>query len=432
MNEFDADDTHPVTNGTSLHSSQDEITRTKRTQPLAKTKPKDRRVKTSKNRRMLFMLAAFISLLIFFTVSGGLAGYMSGQRNRQAQESSLLQSSIEQQYEMGLADLANEQYELARQRFEYVLANDPSYPGAGENLTRVLLLLHTTATPTLEPPTATPEPTLDPRPSEELFSHAEDLLANQDWNATIETLISLRKANPSLNTARVDGMLFLALRYRGLEKILGENNLEGGIYDLALAENFGPLDFEASRARTWARIYIIGSSFWEVDPEQAVYYFSQVAAAAPYLRDASGWTATDRYRAALIQYGDKLIQQEDWCSAQVQYESAYTIRADNTLLVKIEQAALACNPPTETQTTWTVTPTTTGTITVTPTGTLITATPSPSMTATLPLPPSTATPMYTMTPSATQTLEPVTTTAPPPTATPSPTSESPNNPTPTP
>ena len=60
-------------------------------------------------------------------------------------------------------------------------------------------------------------------------------------------------------------------------------DLEGGIYDLAIAAKFGPLDTEANSAREWARLYIVGLSFWEVHPEQAVFYFGQVASSAPYL-----------------------------------------------------------------------------------------------------------------------------------------------------
>jgi TPR repeat protein len=52
-----------------------------------------------------------------------------------------------------------------------------------------------------------------------------------------------------------------------------QGNLEGGAYDLALAERFAPLDVQANSWRELARLYLFGSSFWEVMPEQAVYYF---------------------------------------------------------------------------------------------------------------------------------------------------------------
>lgn len=410
--------------------------------PLTNRKVQSSGVSTSqksrlaRKRKQLILIALTIVLLITITtVTGSLAGYISGEQSRQKQEYAQIASNVQEQYNLALVDLAEGSYELARQRFDYVLSQDPDFPGAADSLTRVLLLMHTTATPTLESPTITPTTTTDPRPAQELFSRAEELLSLQDWKNVIETLISLRKENAGFNTARVDGMLYLALRHRGLQKILNENNLEGGIYDLALAENFGPLDIEAERVRNLARLYIIGSSFWEAYPEQAVYYFSQVASAAPYLRDASGWTATDRYQAALIQYGDQFAKNEDWCSAQEQYEAAYTIGADGNLLAKIEESELRCSPQTETPTIMTPTPTITGTITTTatyfgtPTGTLFPTAATPTNTAALPIPTSTPTPNTPVPPSPTQTPEP---TEPPATATPTPTAPPPDQPTSTP
>ena len=93
-------------------------------------------------------------------------------------------------------------------------------------------------------------------------------------------------------------MLYVALRNRGVEKISKQADLEGGIYDLALAERFGPLDLDARGWREWSQWYIRGASFWEVDWAKSISYFSQVAPIAPNLRDASGWTASDRYRIA--------------------------------------------------------------------------------------------------------------------------------------
>ena len=99
-------------------------------------------------------------------------------------------------------------------------------------------------------------------------------------------------------------MLFVALRNRGIDKIAQLHDLEGGNYDLTLAERFGPLDSEARNWRDWADLYIRGASFWDVDWGQAIYYFSQLASAAPNLSDLSGWTASSRYMDALLGYGD--------------------------------------------------------------------------------------------------------------------------------
>jgi hypothetical protein len=68
-------------------------------------------------------------------------------------------------------------------------------------------------------------------------------------------------------------MYYIALRYRGVQKIIYEGNLEGGMYDLSLTESFGPLDHEANGFRNWARMYVSGASFWEIDWERVLSFF---------------------------------------------------------------------------------------------------------------------------------------------------------------
>jgi len=198
-------------------------------------------------------------------------------------------------------------------------------------------------------------------------------------------------------------------------------DLEGGSYDLALAERFGPLDAEATNFRELARLYMYGSSFWEAYPEQAVYYFWQVASAAPGLQDASGWTASERYHAALIQYGDYLARNGDWCAAQEQYNLALSYREDARLVSTLIYAEEQCFTPTPTFTSVpseTPTPTLTETLIPTdtptpveipsPTATFlveITSTNTPEVTI-APLPTETFTPEL-ATPSETTVVEPV-------------------------
>jgi hypothetical protein len=337
---------------------------------------------------------------------------MAAKRNWEARQGVL---SIQEQFELGIQDQEAGRLDLAQQRFEWVLAKDPAFPGATDRLLQVVSILFITATPT--PVTPTPSPTLEPtrdlRPVQELIAQAEAALRESNWNSVIQILENLRGEDPDYRVADIDGMLFIALRNRGIERILQLNDLNGGSYDLALAERFGPLDGEAYQALNLARLYLYGSSFWEAYPEQAVFYFSQVAAASPYLRDASGWTAAARYRAALIQYADQLFKTEKWCEAQEQYELALSMGGDAAVQQALEDAADACNPPTETPTseaTITLTATLTPTMTLTPTGVL------PSATPTLPLADtatSTNTPVVD-TPTATGTPSPSSTTGPQP------------------
>jgi tetratricopeptide (TPR) repeat protein len=314
---------------------------------------------TKKNRALwkaLLLASGIVAVIGLAALSGTLAGYRSGVSARQSAVSDMAMLSAKEQYDLAVQDLAESRYEVARQRLEYVLALDPNYSGATDRLAEALAVLYATATPSPIPPTVTATATRDPRPVQELFSQAQSLVAGGQWDQAIDTLLALRQADPAHQTARVDGMLYISLRQRGVSKIWDQGNLGGGAYDLALAERFAPLDVQANSWRELARLYLFGSSFWEVIPEQAVYYFSQVAAAAPGLRDSSGLTAAERYRLALVQYGDQLAGKGEWCPAQEQYELALSMGADAAIQEKRDNAALKCSPPTPTQAEITHTP----------------------------------------------------------------------------
>ena len=402
-------------------------------------------------------ILGLVVLFSFGSLVGGLRGYQSARRTIQNEVTAHLAQDLIGQFTLGVQDMAAGRFDVARQRLEYVVYNDPSFPGAVDKLAEVLRILNITATPTPLRPTATPTPTPNPtptrdlRPVQDLFTQAQTALAEGNWTTVIDLLTNLRKADMAYLTTRVDGLLYLALRNQGVDKIYLGRDLEGGSYDLVLAERFGPLDVAANQARELARLYMYGSAFWEAFPEQAVFYFSQVAAAAPYLTDASGWTALERYRASLIQYGDQLAAKMDWCNAQTQYELAASIRVDESLKATTTFTSFNCAPPTATVTptasmtptpsvtaTWvegseTLTPTPSPTevgLTVTPTPSPtevgLTVTPTPSPNATLPV---TATSTVTMTDipviTETPTVTPLPTEVPTITPTPVPPSETP-------
>jgi tetratricopeptide (TPR) repeat protein len=367
-------------------------------------------------------LALFLALLVFAvlgfsTAAGGLSGFRSGQQALAQTAVMQAATALQEQYVLGVQDQQDGRYDLARQRFEYVLARDPAFPDVADRLLEVMQILYATATPTAIPPTVTPTPMPDTRPIQALFDQAQTLFGESAWNGVIETLLALRKEDAAYQATAADGLLYWALRNRGVEKIRAESNLEGGMYDLALAERFGPLDAEAANWRMLARLYMIGSSFWEVHPEQAVYYFGQVAAAAPGLRDASGWSARARYQASLGQYAAWLAERGEWCQALEMYEQA--AGGDSGLLPTVDYVYLQCYPPTATFTpepalTYTATPTAPVYWTPTATQALPSATPTPTAPGQVTLAP-TMTQTATATPSPT--LELPTDTPQPPTAT---------------
>jgi tetratricopeptide (TPR) repeat protein len=283
--------------------------------------------------------------LLFAGMVGLMTGYLSGENQRQQRQTFASAIDLTTQFELGVMDLEDGRYELAKQRFEYVVQQDPSFPGAIDKLAETLIMLsgqEIQPTVTLSvtiAPTATP----DTQAVEELFDQAQGQFTHQDWRDLLQTIVALRDLDPFYRVIEIDRMLYLALRMTGIDKILTDGDLEGGLYDLALVEQFALLDHQADIYREWARLYQIGVSFWGVFPDQSVYYFSQLASAAPYLHDLSGYYAIDRYHMAIFQYGDWLAKYGDWCLAYEQYQLAETLFDDQTLQPTVTFAGEQCN-----------------------------------------------------------------------------------------
>ncbi|MDX9991229.1 MAG: hypothetical protein RBS68_04180 [Anaerolineales bacterium] len=326
---------------------------------LSDTQP----TKIRKRGRFGFLIGLFI--LTAALILGSMGGYGWGVTDRVAAADATRSQAFGEQFEMAQQDFAARRLDNARQRVEYILKSEPGYPGAADLLSQVLIQMAITPSPTLTlTPTITPTPDL--REQESIFSQIKAQLAAADWDGAIASLDALRKKDNTYRAAQLDGMYFMALRNRGAAKILGQGvyanppNLEGGIYDLTLAERFGPLDGQAAGYRNFARMYIQGASFWELDWLQAVNYFGEVARFTPNLRDGSNMTANERYRLALLNYGDVLDANprlKDRCPALEQWDISASIGPlDGDYTAKYNQLFSECYPPTATPEPFTATP----------------------------------------------------------------------------
>ncbi len=304
------------------------------TQPLKPVKPAPRW------RSILLTILGVIILLAL----GGYGGFQSGIGVRKNAASQVITKQLTEQFQFALVDEQFGRYDAARQRLEFIIQNNSSFPGAQNELAKVLVQMTI--------PTVTPTPTLTPTPdvrgSQALFSTAQQLIAAGRWSDALTELDQLRKEGPTFNTSQVDGMYYFALRNYGVDLITKEGNLEGGVYQLTLAERFAPLEREASGLREGARAYIQASSFFGVDWAQAVNYFAQVASGWPSMWDGT-MSASQRYQISLMRYGDLLFARNQFCDAVQQYQTAQGIgNLDKAATNNFNQAYQTCYPPTET------------------------------------------------------------------------------------
>jgi tetratricopeptide (TPR) repeat protein len=319
-----------------------------------------------KRRGRMFLFSLLIILVILAIVL--LVGYQQGIAIRRQNQVTVVTQQLTEQFQFATEDIQAGRYEIAKQRLEFILTNDPAFPGVQEKLTQVLVLMN------VHTPTVTPSltPTPDFSGAEQAYAKAGQLIAAQDWPGALGALDEMRKLDPSYQQSQVDGMYYFALRNYGYDLITQKGNLEGGIYQLTLAERFGPLDRDANGIREGARVYIIGASFWELNWQQALFYFDQ-ARNWGNLWDGT-MTSSERYWFASMRYADQLFAQGKMCEedeALVYYQNAQSVAPlDKTAQNNFNQADLACHPPTDTPAPFTETPT--------PGAPLVTDTPIPT------------------------------------------------------
>ncbi len=303
------------------------------TQPLKPVK---------KTRRWSSILLSVLGVIVLLAL-GGLGGYASGIGERTAARSSVISKQLMEQYQYALVDEQFGRFDAAQERLQFIIQNDPTFPGAQQELAKVLVSLSIpTATPS-----PSPTPTPDLRGEEALLATAQQLIAAQDWANALSTLDQLRKRDPNFHTSQVDGMYYFGLRNYGVSLIQQKGDLEGGIYQLTLAERFAPLDNTSSQLREGARAYVTAASYFGVNWATAVELFRTVASGWPSMWDGS-MTANQRFKIALMRYGDQLWAQGQACEASNQYQEAQGIgELDSVSQKNANQAHQQCYPPTE-------------------------------------------------------------------------------------
>lgn len=366
-----------------------------------------------------------LAIPLFFLVVNGiamLAGYNAGLKIRQASSESKVSQTIDQQFDLGVEDFMAGRYELARQRFMYVLELDPSNSDAEELIGRAMEALNQ-PTPTPIPRiTATPTETPDLGSYEGILNSAQAAFNRDDWDTTLNLLLMLRDQDPNYRLQEVNALMASALRDRGMSKLL-RGELEQGIYDLNLAERFSPLDNQAVSWRNSAAFYTFANSYFGLDWALAVEYFGQICV-------AKIWGACFKYSEAAREYAILLLEQKEYCMASYYFSESLAFSSNQRIEPTATKVVFACL--TATVTPPTATPTETGSPTPTfdfwtPTATGT----SPPFSSPTSSPTTGATPTPTNTPGGAPSNTPTATATIAATATPTPSPTSPPPPSPT-
>ena len=295
-------------------------------------------------RRLFYVLVAYIVAMIAIA----LVAFFQGRTESTVLQESEIQGSLAEQFELGETDLAEGRFEVARQRFEAVALYDPDYPGLEEKLVAAYVMIDVPSiTPTLLP-TSTP----DPSPPEQLFQHAQEAFASGDWDTVVNKLLSLRAKDPSYRAYDADGLMFLALRNRGMDRI-SQGFMEEGLYDLSLAARFGPLDRDALFRQTLAQQYLLANSYLGLNWGRAADLFK------PLCDQGATLDSCYKYADAAQEYGDLLWVAEDPCGSMEYYLGSLEAWTNPELEPTADHAEDACAdatapppppPPTETPT----------------------------------------------------------------------------------
>ena len=117
------------------------------TQPLKPVK------KASRWQSVLIGIVGVIVLLAL----AGFGGYESAIATRTQAKSNWSMSNLMDQYKLALVDEQFKRYDDAKQRLNFIIQNDPSFPGAQTEMTKLLIIM---SIPTA---TADADPHADPR-----------------------------------------------------------------------------------------------------------------------------------------------------------------------------------------------------------------------------------------------------------------------------
>ena len=160
---------------------------------------------------------------------------------------------------------------------------------------------------------------------------------NQEWQNVISNIDMLKASNVDYDRNLLDGILFVALRNRGMQ-LIKDGDLELGLADLEHAEQMTGLDEVANQHRRWAYLYLSASIFWDINWKIVVdnlYILHQIA---PNFRDTD-----NKLWKARTYYGMALLEAEEYCLAEEQFAFALNMKQKASIADKLLESSDNCD-----------------------------------------------------------------------------------------
>ena len=262
-------------------------------------------------------------------------GYRAGAKQRAAVVATEVANEVQMQYSLALQDMEIGQSGVALQRLEYILKVNPDYPDAVDLLAKAREDASGLALRSVQP-TEVLQLDQNRLSAEDRFRLLVLAYDSRDWSETVQRASDLNVNNVDHRSETVNGMLFVSLRNRGIERI-DSGLLELGIADLEQAEQIMSLDNVALQRRRWASLYLAGMAFWDLNWQLVIENFSVLNEIAPNFQNARRLL-----RDAYIFYGNELVQSQESCLAKEQFVAALEIAVDSKIEDQLSAAEKKC------------------------------------------------------------------------------------------
>jgi|GEM_PF-746770 tetratricopeptide (TPR) repeat protein len=268
-----------------------------------------------------FLVLTIVGIALAFTIPFTLGVYFGNQDRQQ-----FVEHQAVEHFQRALAYESETYIELAIAELNLALQYDPNYQPARQKLEQLKAA-------SLVKSQAEPQ---DVAIAKQLYEGAQDALARQDWNNSIDLLEELRRVKSDYQTDQVSAQLVTAYVNAGKEALAANDvDLAKRRFDAALA--IDPNHPEARTLADRALLYFHGVQAMGTDWGNAV-----LALAELYQRDPNFADVKQKLRDAHIGYGQVANKQGAFCIAARELNAAVALGADATTQAQADIADENC------------------------------------------------------------------------------------------